>query len=77
MINEIRSHNFLSRLCGGEFINALRHCQAKFLSRLCGGEFNNYVYDLSLDFLSRLCGGEYVNISGGLGTQVSKPPVWR
>ena len=50
---------FLSRLCGGEFINELKINQKNFLSRLCGGEFVEHDCDYLATFLSRLCGGEF------------------
>ena len=49
---------FLSRLCGGEYPQAVWLPNYCFLSRLCGGEC--VIVDISdaYVFLSRLCGGE-------------------
>ena len=37
-LNNIKAEIFLSRLCGGEYIDAVLSVMGAFLSRLCGGE---------------------------------------
>ena len=49
---------FLSRLCGGEHLQATPILRDAFLSRLCGGEHDAVGGGDRGFFLSRLCGGE-------------------
>ena len=53
---------FLSRLCGGEGVDAYRGFRNPFLSRLCGGEAGVISLIKHLHFLSRLCGGEVISL---------------
>ena len=53
---------FLSRLCGGEFLQNALIATKLFLSRLCGGELVEKVENAICSFLSRLCGGEFHNL---------------
>ena len=55
----MRRSNFLSRLCGGEFLVHDDLVEWLFLSRLCGGESASFRQYRGGTFLSRLCGGEY------------------
>ena len=54
----LNSFAFLSRLCGGEYIEVNGDIYLSFLSRLCGGEYDKKQIDAFPRFLSRLCGGE-------------------
>ena len=49
---------FLSRLCGGEYVVLVTGVMGSFLSRLCGGELLHSLIGVVYMFLSRLCGGE-------------------